>query len=476
MWGLKPFPLSLRVPLLTVVLMILVGVLASQQVLTTLRNVQNERIRELAQLQIEALSVALGPLVLRKNVWEVYDTLERATGETHVQRLVFTAVADENGNILAATDPRRAPLDSSIDALAGDAQRLEALWIPDRGSEIRLLSDLTYQNRVVGQILIELDVSDLLAERSTAARLLLLGNAAATGILALLGYFGMRRMLRPITLLVSHMRTSGEVPEPIPETGLPKGDTEMRRLFRSYNSMISAVEAKAEADKRLARRERFVSLGRLSASLAHEINNPLGGLLNAADTIRTYADRPEVVRESAELLTRGLGHLRDVARATLDQNRLDRSGMVLVAEDFDDLHLLIQPEASRKSQELGWQIEADHTALSRLAAGPVRQIVLNLLLNATEAAGNGGKVGLRIHPLEKSLCIEVSDTGPGLSKAACERLLGNGPAPAEGGVGLRLVHDLTRELHGVVRLNRSDDMTIISIELPLNAEPGVAQC
>ena len=470
MRGIRPLPLSLRVPLLTVVLMVLVGIIASQQVLTTLRNVQNERIRELAQLQIEALSVALGPLVLRKNVWEVYDTLDRATGETHVQRLVFTAVADENGNILAATNPKRAPLDSPIKALAQDAQNLETLAIPDQGTDIRLLSDLTYQDRKVGQILIELDVSDLLAERSKAARLLLIGNAVATGFLALLGYFGMRRMLRPITLLVSHMRNSGERPEPIPQTDLPRGDTEMTRLFHSYNGMVGSIEAKAEADKRLANRERFVSLGRLSASLAHEINNPLGGLLNAADTIKTYADRPEVVRESAELLTRGLGHLRDVARATLDQNRLDRSGAVLVAEDFDDLRLLIRPEVSRKSQDLDWRIEADQKDLSQLAAAPVRQIVLNLLLNATEASGQGGKVGLRVYTGDNSLCIKVSDTGPGLSKAACARLLGNGPASSEGGVGLRLVHDMTRELQGFVRLNRADGVTTISIELPLKPE------
>ena len=470
MRAIRPLPLSLRVPLMTVALMVLVGIIASQQVLTTLRDVQNERISELAQLQIEALSVALGPLVLRKNVWEIYDTLDRATGENHVQRLVFTAVADENGNILAATDPRRAPLDSRIAALAQDAQDLRDLSIPDKGTEIRLLSALAYQGRNVGQLLIELDVSDLLAERGRAVRLLLVANAAATGFLALLGYFGMRRMLRPITLLVSHMRSSGEVPRPIGKSEMPEGDTEMARLFHSYNNMVASIEAKAEADKRLARRERFVSLGRLSASLAHEINNPLGGLLNAADTIRTYADRPEVVRESADLLTRGLGHMRDVARATLDQNRLDRSGAPLVAEDFEDLRLLIQPEVSRRAQRLDWQIGADHAALSHFAAAPVRQIVLNLLLNATEASGPGGRLGLQVSATDTALCIEVSDSGAGLSEAACARLLGTGPAAPEGGVGLRLVHEMTSDLQGFVRLNRVDGTTVISIELPLKAQ------
>ena len=72
------------------------------------------------------------------------------------------------------------------------------------------------------------------------------------------------------------------------------------------------------------------------------MNNPLGGLLNAADTIRTYSDRPEVVRQSAELMLRGLSHLRDVTRAILDENRLDRIGQALRREDLEDLRGLLR--------------------------------------------------------------------------------------------------------------------------------------
>jgi len=253
---------------------------------------------------------------------------------------------------------------------------------------------------------------------------LLIGNSAATLVLALLGYLVMRRLLMPVTLVIRRMRDTVNSPEPFPESDFPSGDSEMVQLVRTYNAMAEAIDAKAEADRRLAERERFVSLGRLSSSLAHEINNPLGGLLNAADTLKTYADRPEVVRESADLLIRGLGHLRDVARATLDQNRLDRSGAMLAVEDFDDLRLLIQPEVSRQMQTLDWGIDTDPGTLAEFASAPVRQIALNLLLNATDAAEKGGQVGLLISANEAALHLEVSDTGPGLSKSACARLLG----------------------------------------------------
>ncbi|CUH67115.1 Sensor protein ZraS [Thalassovita gelatinovora] len=465
--GFRRIPLSLRVPLLTAGLMVLLGVVASQQVLSTLGKVQDARIRELAQLQIEALSVALGPHVLRDDIWEIYDTLERAAGETKGRRMIFTVVADENGRVMAATDPVRAPLDSPISALTEGAQTAQTLSVTGDAVQVRLLAPLRYQGRTVGQIMTELDVADLISERLRAGQLLLLGNAVATGVLSILGYLAMRRMLMPIARLVRRMRETADAPEPIPESDLPRGDTEMTRLVKTYNAMTDAVEAKAETERRLAERERFVSLGRLSSSLAHEINNPLGGLLNAADTIRQYSDRPDVVRQSADILTRGLNHLRDVAQATLDQNRLDRSSAPLTFEDFEDLRLLIGPEVSRQEQKLRWQIGASGEALSTFASAPIRQILLNLLLNASAAAGAKGEVSLLVSEKPGVLCLIVEDSGDGLSDAARTRLLSDAPVPPGGGVGLRLVHDLVKELNGCIRSERADHITIVDVTVPL---------
>ena len=90
-------PLSLRLPIFAASLMILLGIIASQMVLTTLSRVQDARLREIADLHVESLSVALGPLVLRDDIWGVYDILQRASGEDVDQRMVFTAVTDEDG-------------------------------------------------------------------------------------------------------------------------------------------------------------------------------------------------------------------------------------------------------------------------------------------------------------------------------------------------------------------------------------------
>jgi signal transduction histidine kinase len=462
----RQLPVTVRVPLVTAGLMILMGFVASQGVLAVLGRVQDERLSETARLHVEGLSVALGPSVLRQDVWEVYDILDRARSASDGQRLLLSIVADERGRILAATDPKTAPVGEDVAEF--EAGAVSPFAIRMTGDPVlRVRAPLTFQGREVGRIVTDLDVTDLLAERLQVTTWLLLGNAAATGLLAFGGWLAVARILRPVGRLAQAMDDSKGVPTPIAEAEIPRDDPQFARLIETYNRMTTAVERRAEAERRLAERERFVSLGRLSSSLAHEINNPLGGLLNANDTIRTYADRPDVVRQSADLLQRGLEHLRDVTRAMLDQNRLDRAGQPLRPDDFDDLRVLFEPEAQSRGQTLNWNVSASGEALARLPAAPIRQVALNLLLNAGAAAGFGGQVGLRVADAGNGLSISVLDSGPGLSEADLARLLGTGPLPNGGGVGLRLVRDLVAGIGGRIAHERAGAETVIRIDLPL---------
>jgi signal transduction histidine kinase len=461
----RELPVTLRVPLIMAALMILLGLMASQSVLAALGRVQDARLSETARLHVEGLSVALGPSVLRQDVWEVYDILDRARAGSEGQRLLLTVVADEQGRVLAATDPRRSPV--GVDAADFDRGAVAPEAVRMTGDPVlRVTAPLQYQGRTIGGIVTELDVTDLLSERRRVTLWLLFGNALATVVLAFGGWLAVARILRPVGALVQAMDTSDGAPRPIPPAEIPQGDPGLARLIATYNQMTTAVEERAEAERRLADRERFVSLGRLSSSLAHEVNNPLGGLLNAADTIHTYADRHEVVRQSAELMQRGLGHLRDVTRAILDQNRLDRAGQPLRPEDFEDLRLLFEPEAHSRSQVLDWQVQAGAAALAGQPAAPVRQVALNLLLNAGAAAGLNGRVGLSVAKDGNALSISVSNTGAAMTEADLGRLMASGPLPPGGGVGLRLVHDIVAGLGGRLYHNRAGDQTVIRVDLP----------
>lgn len=459
----QAWPVTLRVALATGAMMTLLGLIASQQVLSTLTALQNERLREVAQSHVDGLGVALGPFVLRQDVWEVYDALDRAQKASAGARILFTAVADDRGRILASTDPSRAPIDMQIASLFGDAVAVQDIAAGNSGRIVRIREPLFVQGRDVGAVLTELDISDLLAQRRNTSLALLAANSLATLVLGLAGYLAVARLLKPVELLTSHMGALGGTPHPIPDADIPRTDATHAKLLLKFNDMVGAIAARTEAERRLAERERFVSLGRLSSSLAHEINNPLGGLLNAADTLRTYPDRPEVVHEAGEILDRGLNHLRDVTQAILDENRRDRSDRPLARADFDDLKLLFEPETKRLSQSLDWQVYGTEAEIADWPSAPIRQIVLNLLLNAASAAGHGGHVGLATTFEPGTFCLTVNDNGPGLTRQAEERLLSTAPLEPGGGVGLRLVRDLVADQGGEIGVIRADGRTSITL-------------
>lgn len=461
----RAWPVTLRVALATGAMMILLGLVASQQVLSTLSALQNERLREVAQSHVDGLGVALGPFVLHRDVWEVFDALDRAQEASAGARILFTSVADDRGRVLASTDPSRAPIDMEIESLFEDAVPVRDLVAGTNGSIVRIREPLFVQGREVGAVLTELDVSDLAAQRRSTSIALLAANTLATLVLGLAGYFVVARLLKPVDLLTSHMGAVGGTPQPIPDNEILDSDPILSRLLHKFNDMIGSIEARTEAERRLAKRERFVSLGRLSSSLAHEINNPLGGLLNATDTLRTYPDRPEVVRDAGEILNRGLLHLRDVSQAILDENRREKSDRPLGRADFDDLKLLFEPETKRLSQTLNWRIEGSDGDLGAWPSAPLRQIVLNLLLNAASAAGQGGTVALTAAIQGGFFHLTVTDNGPGLTRQAEDRLLSTTPLEPGGGVGLRLVRDLVAELGGEIALKRAEGQTSISLHL-----------
>jgi signal transduction histidine kinase len=450
--------------------MILLGAIASQRVLLTLSKLQDERLREVAQSHVDALRVAVGPFVLHRDVWEVYDALDRARSESAGARILFTAVADDAGLVLASTDPQRAPIDLQLDVISEFALPVAEVSTDDGNDVVRIVEPLFVQGREVGTVLTELDVSDLLAQRSATSLALLAANTIATLLLALAGYWLVARLLRPVELLTSHMGAAGFAPQPIPKRDIAGTDSAFAPLLKNFNGMIDAIEARGVAERRLAERERFVSLGRLASTLAHEINNPLGGLLNATDTLKSYADRPDVVQSSVEILDRGLKHMRDVSQAILHENRRDPFGDPLKIEDFEDLKLLIEPELRRQDQGLDWDIQIDGATFTGVSSGPIRQIALNLLLNATAAAGRDGQVGFAVTHQDKCLELTVTDNGPGLSRHARERLLSIQSLEPGGGVGLRLVGDLVRELKGEVLHARQNGETRISVRVPEDRE------
>jgi signal transduction histidine kinase len=259
---------------------------------------------------------------------------------------------------------------------------------------------------------------------------------------------------------------------PIPDAVVARVPSDYHRPFAALNRLATAVAEREALDVRLAEEERLASLGRLASGMAHEINNPLGGLFNAIDTLKRHGADAQVRRTTIELVERGLRGIRDVVRAALMSYRTERDDRLLQPEDIEDLRLLIAPEARRRGMFLRW-----HNELGRevpLRATAMRQITLNLVLNACQATPRNGWAAVRLAQTAQAVVITVEDEGAGMPAAAAGMLTGRSgvPAPIGNGTGLGLwmTNRLIRELGGSASVEvRPEGGTRVTVTIPIRA-------
>lgn len=472
------WPVIVKVPMLVVALMIAVSAVVTNQVLSRLAESQRRHFDELAASYLDGLSSSLVPAVLREDVWETFETLDRARNLYRGLKTNETIVADAQGRILASTDPVAHPSYSPVIGAVSERFLARAdVWLDETRELAGMRRNLIYQGKAIGAIYAEFDVAALFSERRTVLWTLVGTNTVITLGLAIFGYFSVRRILRPVRVLTHHLHQGIARPASlVPENQLGSHHSEFGQLFRHYNALVRAVQEREMLAGRLAEEERLASLGRLASGLAHEINNPLGGLFNAIDTLKRHGDRAAVRTESLNLIERGLRGIRDVVRTVLATYRGEPEPRHLTAPDLDDMRLLFGPEAMRKSIEVDWHNAVVDTIA--LPAAQVRQILLNLALNAIAITPSKGRVELRIGHDASSLNLKVADQGPGLPLHAQALLAGareSPPSLAEGsGLGLWMTRRMVSELGGTIDYRtRAQGGTVIEVTLPtaLAVEP-----
>ena len=468
------WPITIKVPLMVMLLMLAISLVISNTVLTRLAETQERHLQTLSQAYLNGLSGTLLPYILREDIWEVFDTLDRARSVYAGLNVLTTIVLNPVNRVIAASDPKAFPTGQELAPGVLHSLDQSGNLVIDEGKKIaRMWKAVTLHGQKTGGIYTELDVSAIIAERQSVLWQLILMNAALTLLLMAVGYWAVRRMVQPIITLGAFLDRGSDGPvEIIPNAQLGSPATEFGRLFRRYNAMARAANERLHLAERLAEKERLASLGRLASGMAHEINNPLGGLFNALDAVKRYGDREGVRESSIKLLERGLFGIRDVVRAMLMTYREPEEPRALNRQDIEDLHYLIQPALRQKDLTLDWcnALAGDLP----LPAASVRDTILNLLLNACAVSLKGGVVSLTVNSTARSLDISVGDCGPGMP-----RLYGNylengrsvgGPVEAGGGLGLWMVRRLLEGAGGSASVEASPTGTTIRLTLPFAIE------
>lgn len=254
-----------------------------------------------------------------------------------------------------------------------------------------------------------------------------------------------------------------------------------QRLKESHDRLNGELarlrEELTQKNEELRRRDRLFALGEMSAGLAHEIRNPLGGIaLYASMLERELSDRPGA-RDAATKISRGVRSLERLVSEILDfaqESRLRKQSCTL-GPVLDQVKDGLEPWVDQTAAAVVMEPAAFDV---RLDCDPFRlgRVLLNLMINGLQAVGSGGEVRLsarRVSPQggeDDVVVIEVCDNGPGIPAELLDRIFNPffTTRAAGTGLGLPIVHRIVEAHGGAIRaMNRAEGGARFVVRLPM---------
>ncbi|HXK59855.1 MAG TPA: ATP-binding protein [Acidobacteriota bacterium] len=264
---------------------------------------------------------------------------------------------------------------------------------------------------------------------------------------------------------------------------LKEAMTELNELNQGLESKVKERTEQLElAHKKLIQADRLASLGQLAASVAHEINNPLSGVLNLSMLMqRILKDTgvpPERLPEFRKYLAQVTAETSRAGRIVSDLLAFSRRSKPAAGEA--DLNRIVETTLSLVDHKLRLlNIEVEKNLAERLPtivcdAPQIQQVVINLVLNAAEAlAGRtNGRVAVRTGEISEGVFVEVEDNGEGISPAILTKIFDPFFTTKEEGkgvgLGLAVVYGIVKAHGGEVEVSSTQNVgTVFRVTLPL---------
>ena len=249
---------------------------------------------------------------------------------------------------------------------------------------------------------------------------------------------------------------------------------ELGELAQTFNRMTEIIQKNKEMEESLAQQGKMASLGVLSSGVAHEINNPLGVILGYAGYLEgkfepedpNYTYIHEIKRESKRC--------KKIVQDLLSYARTPKSVM-----EVTDLNALLEQIVNFAANHA----DMHHVRISCNFAAQIppvevdgdqmRQVAINLLLNAGAAVGKNGKIMVESELEDNEVLIRITDNGCGMDEETLEHIFEPFFTTKERGTGLGLAisKQIIEQHHGSIHMHsRRGEGTSVSIRLPLHQE------
>ena len=241
------------------------------------------------------------------------------------------------------------------------------------------------------------------------------------------------------------------------------------RMAEAVATQIAIVVQRKQSEEALRRSERLATAGKLAATVAHEINNPLEAVMNLAYLVRRQVSGNPTATHYLDELENELKRVALIARRTLAFYRdTEPPGRVPLRPLIEEIVQLFRPKLEASSVHLKYAFDGDPVIYG--SAGEMRQVVLNLLTNAMEAVTSNGSIEVFVHEEGPHAIITVGDTGPGIDASNAHMIFEpffTTKKETGTGLGLPLSREIVQRHRGTLEAsNRSSGGAMMTITLP----------
>jgi len=258
---------------------------------------------------------------------------------------------------------------------------------------------------------------------------------------------------------------------------------ELRQLADAFNSMGAALKARDQQLKEFAKRkimesERLAIVGQLAANVAHELNNPLQGIVSYSHLLLERLPAESPTRDFVERIVVQANRCTTIVRGLLDfsRPRTPQKRSVNVNALLGECVSLVENQAMFHNIRVVKDLR-DDVPLVVIDPSEMQQVFMNMIINAAEAMNGSGQLTLatRLDPDDNCVEVAIGDTGHGISPENMERVfnpffttkeVGHGT-----GLGLAISYGIVREHKGTISVETEVGKgTTFTVRLPAATE------
>ena len=336
-------------------------------------------------------------------------------------------------------------------------------------------------NRIIGILYVGMLEQEFVDMRRQTLWTFLIVTFIGVAIALIISYFLGNNVLRPIRHLVfaSNRLAKGDLSHRV---AIKSGD-EIGELGKTFNYMADSIKERDEKLKeqtknQIMKSEKLAMIGRLAAGVAHEINNPLGGILVYSHLLLEDTPGSDPKRANLEKIIRETTRCKDIVRSLLDFARPGEPKIELSSlnETIEGVLSLVEKQVLFHNITIEKDLARD---LPRIAfdKSQLQQVFMNIVLNAAEAMDGKGKLTIRTQISVDGSYGEAkfTDTGHGIPKENFENLFEpffTTKKPGEGtGLGLSISYGIVKKHSGKIEVESEVGKgTTFTIKLPLKKE------